>query len=707
MSTDVTLTARPAAASPTIVVAADVDVAVEGKNLLPWERAGSAEGVGICLSGGGIRAASFALGAVQALQQQRGLLFGPRSADYLAVVSGGSYVGACLTLNAAALAANPAAAADPPPCADGSPEAAHIVANGEYLRHGGRLRTALRFVIVGVLNVAAFFAIFVWTGTLLATWAYAATEVSDGRIDAASGVLVWPLAGLGVIGGAIILRGIYKDGGVARWLLPLLGIAIVIGCAPSLISAMERVSPLSDATWWTTWWRPALFFGTAVGLAAVWWAALKLVGGDIGSNVAHVVARVAVVIPRLAGVVMLSLVTTYASGRIGRATGPDVTNFDPLGELRDYFAVLVGGLVFSAVVARVSLHRIYREQLSQPFAVRRVDGAVTKLAPTEARLATLTPPTRGDARSFPRLLVSATANVAARWPDGKRRGFAPFVFSHDRCGIPGVAGASIETARLESRSAPAGLLTWSEPLLSLMSSVAATGAAISPSMGMRTIPALRAFIAIVNIRLGRWLPNPLSMRIRREILEGPPHGPPWWDTQKRHVGLGGGFDEFLPELLGLHRADAPRIYVSDGGHYDNLGLLALLRARCATIWCVDSEADKRGRAHQLQQVVRLALAELNVAITIDFDEFVATDGIMGTTHAVGTIDYGEGQSGKLIVIKLGLMSSTPDDLRDRRQTDHAFPYHSTFRYVAYRADRLDAYRRLGIINATAAMAAAQ
>jgi hypothetical protein len=639
---------------------------------------------------------------VQALQAQRGLLFGRRAANYIAVVSGGSYTGACLTLNAAALAATPGVTADPAPCAEGSPEAAYVVGNGMYLRHGGLLWTALRFIVAGALNFAAFLALFVWTGTLLATWAYVATEESNGRIHAPAGAVVWPVAIAGVVGGVIIMRGLYKDGGLERWLLPLSGIAILIVCAPAVIEAMDRIAPLSDATWWETWWRPVLFVAVAAALAASWWVTAKRVGGPIGSTVAHLVARLAIVVPRLAGVIALSLIASYAARRIGEATASGTATPQQTRTLEEYFAVLVAGLVFSIVVARVSLHRIYREQLSWGFAVSRSGNGVTHLAPTEAKLSELAPPSPGAEHSFPRLLVSATANVASRWPNGKRRGFAPFVFSHDRCGIPGVSGASIETTRLESRRAPAGLLTWSEPLLSLMSSVAATGAAVSPSMGMRTVPALRSFIAIANIRLGRWLPNPLSARIRREVVEGPPEGPPWWSS-KKHVGLGSGFDEFVPELLGLHRADAPRIYVSDGGHYDNLGLLALLRAGCTTIWCVDSEADPKGRAHQLRQVVELAMVELGVAITVDFASFAASDGIMATTHAVGTIDYGEGQGGKLVVIKLGLAPSTPDDLKDRRQTDRAFPYHSTFRYREYRPDRMDAYRRLGIANATAAM----
>ena len=47
----------------------------------------------LCLSGGGIRSAAFCLGALQALAQRRVL----REFDYLSTVSGGGFIGSCLT----------------------------------------------------------------------------------------------------------------------------------------------------------------------------------------------------------------------------------------------------------------------------------------------------------------------------------------------------------------------------------------------------------------------------------------------------------------------------------------------------------------------------------------------------------------------------------------------------------------------------------
>jgi hypothetical protein len=243
-----------------------------------------------------------------------------------------------------------------------------------------------------------------------------------------------------------------------------------------------------------------------------------------------------------------------------------------------------------------------------------------------------------------------------------------------------------------------------EPLISLMTGVASTGAAVSPAMGRRTIDVARPIIALVNLRLGCWLPNPLSRCISRDVA-----APDSNKRLKRRKALGSGYDEFLPELFGLHRHDASRVYVSDGGHYDNLGLLALLQARCKEIWCVDAEADPKGEAGQIRQVVKLAKEDLDIGIEIDLNQFTAgVDGILGAGHAVGQITYPDQSKGKLIVVKLGLTEDSPQALKDYRAQDMPFPYHSTFwkpwGVMWYDEERFDSYRQVGLLNAQAAAA---
>ncbi|HEV7886390.1 MAG TPA: hypothetical protein VGO92_02450, partial [Acidimicrobiales bacterium] len=76
--------------------------------------------LGICCSGGGIRSASYNLGALQVLRQSGHLA----AAKYLAAVSGGTYISAAHAA-IASLSDEQVFEDGPPPWAPGSPEERH------------------------------------------------------------------------------------------------------------------------------------------------------------------------------------------------------------------------------------------------------------------------------------------------------------------------------------------------------------------------------------------------------------------------------------------------------------------------------------------------------------------------------------------------------------------------------------------------------
>jgi hypothetical protein len=673
---------------------------------LPWEGSGEPSGAGICLSGGGLRAASFAFGAVQALQAERELVFGAACADHLAVVSGGSYLGAALMLNAAQLSAE--ASAPKPPLADDTAEAEHVVSHGNYLKNWG---TAGKMALGGLVNVLAFAALFAWAGVMLSAAIAVAGAVG---IDApASSTWQVVLAVAFVLGARIALRGLYLDGGVWRVVLPLLGGGVVYVTSPAVLAAMRQVAALSQPSWWTDGWRLPLALGAIVvvvgaslGLARVWphgWGTRFM---------SWLAARV----PALVGGVGFCLVATEIAPRMERASASDATSHEVLIGTVLLFGTLIGAYVLQ-VIARTSLHGMYRDSLATCFSVRRTPAGVDLVAPTAQKLSDLAPPAPGQPGSFPRLLVCATANVVwntadpdrsplFRLPSKANRRFASFVYSHDRCGLPGVAGASMATTDLEKLTTQKGIFGGREPVVSLMSAVASTGAAISPAMGRRTSEVLRPVLALANLRLGRWVPNPLSSRIKAELA-----GDDADHKMRRHIGIGGSYDEFVPELFGLHQSDAARVYISDGGHYDNLGLLALLQARCEEIWCVDAQADPDGKAGQLRNVLKLAESELGIPIDIDLSAFPGPErGVLGVGHALGDIHYPGSAPGRLVVIKLGLVEGDEDtDVFAYRTTDRGFAHHGTFwpplRVMWYGPARFEKYRAVGYGNAVAACTA--
>lgn len=653
---------------------------------LPWERTdGPPDGVGICLSGGGLRAAAFSLGVMQILQEERSLLQGPASADYLAAVSGGSYIAGAFTLGARQQARNARESDGRFPLSEGSPEERHILAHGRYLLQNP-VRTGFRLVGFGILNLASLVMLFVWAGTLLADLAVGRSIVLSPlnvplqMIDRLPLAVLLPALIIGVIA---MIRGIFADGRrriMTSWLSGWL--VLVITCQPVLEAARREEA----------WWSRQSMSGIILLLLAV-----LVVGAVISAILRHRGAQGLVpavfnalnfVIPRLLGFVLLAWSAVTWSWVLSPVLAENVTIPELVTAIVLFFSSLVFGALFAYIPHRASLHREYRQHLESCFSIERKNAStVTQVIGT--LLSDSASPRSGPMR-FPRLLICATANVHVKIRGRRQRSFVPFVFSHDVCGVPGHPGVSFPTRKLELGREPAGLVTRkTEPLVSLFTAIAATGAAVSPSMGRYTVPSARAVLVALNIRLGRWLPNPFSSRLRNIVSASttPGHFDEKWNAR-----LGRGYNEMVPELLGV---DGPRVYVSDGGHYDNLGLLALLRARCAEIWCVDAEADRTGQARELRRVLAIAKEELNVIAHIDTSVFTArSDNLYDASHTIGTLSYPGGFEGRLVVVKLGLTRDSPEDLHTVRASDSRFPHHPTLNQI-YSPDRMDAYRRLG------------
>ena len=85
----------------------------------------------------------------------------------------------------------------------------------------------------------------------------------------------------------------------------------------------------------------------------------------------------------------------------------------------------------------------------------------------------------------------------------------------------------------------------------------------------------------------------------------------------------------MKEALGQHEPTADFTYLTDGGHYDNLGLLTLLRMGHRRIICFDAGGEDIDRFTSLAQAMMLAEAELNIQMdfspTPDLWPPVATD----------------------------------------------------------------------------------
>jgi len=242
-----------------------------------------------------------------------------------------------------------------------------------------------------------------------------------------------------------------------------------------------------------------------------------------------------------------------------------------------------------------SPHPMYKARIASTFALQRGPGP-GEASPLDPETWSYLDEWGRPAPSGPQLLVCATANVEdiSIKPKGTRA--VPFVFAHDYVGSPELGWWTTADFRrcLGRRLAGDG---------TLQAATAISGAAVASGLGVAgRIPTAGTAMALANLRLGVWLPNPRAVGVTwptagRAADRARMRGPAWlW----REVS------GFLPSARRF-------VYVSDGGHLDNLGLMELLRRRCAVILLVDASNDRLGTTRALDGVLRIASEHLGVA----------------------------------------------------------------------------------------------
>lgn len=227
--------------------------------------------------------------------------------------------------------------------------------------------------------------------------------------------------------------------------------------------------------------------------------------------------------------------------------------------------------------------------------------------------------------------------------------------------------------------------------ISLGTTMAISGAAVSPNMGYHSSPVLTFVMTLFNARLGWWLGNP-----RREA----------WKL----IGPRQAFWAFLMELFG-YTTDANRfIYLSDGGHFENLGIYEMLLRRCRTIVAIDAGCDADLKFDDLGNLVRKA--RIDFGVEINFKEPVPPIdgcspmrlGLVNRPHAmreapyciVGEISYpGIEETGALIYIKAAIHGDEPEDVWSYAAAHEEFPHESTGDQF-FSESQFESYRRLGL-----------
>jgi patatin-like phospholipase len=239
--------------------------------------------------------------------------------------------------------------------------------------------------------------------------------------------------------------------------------------------------------------------------------------------------------------------------------------------------------------------------------------------------------------------------------------------------------------------------------LSLGTAVAISGAAASPNAGYHSSPVVTFLLALFNVRLGWWLGNP------------GPYGDSTFDTPGPRFAP----RPFFSEAFGLTDSQHPYVYLSDGGHFENLALYEMILRRCHFIVLSDGGQDPDFTFEDLGNALSKARVDLGVPIKFEKillrprskDDAAETydtskpEGGAGKPQpycAIARICYscvdsvpgGKALDGLLLYLKPSLNGTEPADVFHYARLHPLFPHEPTSNQL-YTESQFESYRELG------------
>ncbi|HTO92899.1 MAG TPA: hypothetical protein VMM80_00965 [Bacteroidota bacterium] len=506
----------------------------------------------------------------------------------------------------------------------------------------------------------------------------------------------------GAVGGAIASWCV----GVLGWLAAVADAPLYYLIAPVLIVASLALTVvfhigLSGRDWPDTareWWSRLGAWMTiyVIGWLALWYCVFKLpglIGGLLGSTGMTAGGVAAWILTTAAGVMLgkgsgEGKIPAWAKGLIiGIAPWVFVAGFAvlvaaaadrgvaivPAGSMWVVVPACALALACAYLLAKrvdvneFSMHAMYRNRLVRCYlgASRgeRHPHPFTGLDPEDdLRLRDLFAAGGGRSYDGPFPLFNTTLNVSATerldWQQRKARPFlfTPLGFGFAEYNHPFSAGACD---------------------VSLGTVMATSGAALSPNMGFHTATDVAFLLTLFNVRLGQWFFNPRRMRER---------------DRRPNLSL---FYLFF-ELFGLTHDTSRYVYLSDGGHFENLGLYELVRRECDVIIVSDASEDGNYRYGDLGNAVERIRVDLGADISrLNVSRISPQSEGGGSRDHFTTceIDYGK-KKGLIVYVKPSLTGDEPHDVASYQASHTDFPHQSTGDQW-FDESQFEAYRALG------------
>ena len=291
-------------------------------------------------------------------------------------------------------------------------------------------------------------------------------------------------------------------------------------------------------------------------------------------------------------------------------------------------------------------------------------------------------------------LINTTLNLlGTKSLEAAQRHASNFIFSKRYCG-------SVTTGYRPTEEYMSSTMT-------LGTAVAISGAAASPNMGSNQVSgATTMLMSLLNVRLGYWAANPGQRRWRE------PQAKLWpYYLLKESLSQTSGFGAFC--------------YLTDGGHFDNTGLYALIERACRFIVLCDNGADPNAHFKDLGNALRRCRIDFGVEFQLDGLKEMTSMGKGGSHWLRGTVRYCEEHvqmlwgndwdkgltaeerntylEGTILILKPSLVGDEPADVLQYGLEQTDFPQQSTANQW-FTEDQFESYRRLGFWSTQMAFA---
>jgi hypothetical protein len=219
--------------------------------------------------------------------------------------------------------------------------------------------------------------------------------------------------------------------------------------------------------------------------------------------------------------------------------------------------------------------------------------------------------------------------------------------------------------------------------MDLASACAISGAAVATNTSLTRSKPLNFLMALLNFRLGYWAENPRQVLTKQTMFRRPA----WFFYMFRDM-FGQGLNE-----------KQKYVHLSDGGHFENLGVYELVRRQCNTIISVDSGADPLFYFRDLAKLTELIRVDFGAKLNIDTTPLLPKTNEHGQqisqqAWVVGNITYQDQSTAKFIYIKSTVLAHLSADIYGYQRQNPSFPNQSTLDQF-FDEFQFEAYRELG------------